>query len=307
MNNSAYLTQVEKKVKRLITDKRYREAHNLCISILDENPGHKVFEKLKKRIEETVAGENEKLINEKLKTVKALYKEEKYAEALKLLKELLRINPNNKHSKKEYERVQKAYVEKVEQQKKEFISRQTNRFNEILNKHPDLLLEELVSLEMNNPGSKLVRDLTDQFRAKLIRKKINEKGELLKSKKFDAIENFIKELGEIDKKNPLVLKLAEEIAKRRRQTASAQKSEFVYGGSKHLDTLMKLKKYDKAIQVAKEILAVNKSNKMAFRTMKKAKRKLYAQTRNLSIKDINDKRAELKKEYKANKEEFVKI
>lgn len=307
MSNSAYLIQAEKKIKGLIAERRYREAYRLCISTLEDNPKHKVFEKLKKRIEETVAEENEKIIRAKLKTVKSLYKEEKYAEALKILKELLRIDPNDKRLRKEYTKTQEAYLSKVEKQRKEFINRQTKRLNEILNNHPELLLEEMVSLEMNNPGSNLVKKLTDQFREKLIRKRINEKGDLLKSKKYDAIENFLNELRKIDERSPLILKLSKAIEDRKKETASSQKSEFIYGGSKHLDTLMKLKKYDKAIQVAKEILAVNKNDKMALRTMKRAKRKLYSQTRNLSIRNIYSKKAELKEEYKANKSDFIKL
>ncbi len=307
MSNSAYITQVEKKIKSLITDRRYREAYNLCVSNLEQYPKNRKLEKLKKEIEATVASENEKVTVKKLKLAKSLNKEEKHGEALQILNELLRINPNDKRVKKEYMKTQNVYVKRIKKQKEEFVKRQTARLDEILNTQPDLLLEELVSLEMNNPGNKTVQDLTHQFREKLIRKKINSKGDLLKSKKFDAIESFLNELRKIDNKSPLVLKLSEEIERRKREGARAQKSEFVYGGSKHLDTLMKLKKYDKAIQVAKEILAVNGEDKTALRTMRKAKRKLYSQSRNISVKDIFAKRTALKEEYEKNKNDFVKL
>lgn len=307
MPDSAYLKQIEQKIHSLLSEKRLKESYNLCKSVLEQNPGNRVFEKLKKRIEEAIVHENEKLIERKLKEVKKLWKEEKYADILTILKELLRIDPENRKLKKEYDKVQKAYLKKTEELKSQFKERQSERLNKILDDFPDRLPNELITLEMNNPGNKTVQDLAKQFREKLISKKLNEKKELLKSDKYDVIQNFLEDLKKIEKENPMIKKMEKEVDRRKRDTMLEEKGEFVYGGSKHLDTLMKLKKYDKALQVAKEILAVDPNNKAANKILKKAERKLYSQTKNMSVDKILSEKENLKKEYQDNKENFIKI
>ncbi len=307
MEKSAYLIQIEQKIESLISGKKYKEAHDLCLYILEKDPDNRVFIKLKTKVEEFADEENTKIIKERLKEVKKLKKEERYSEALTLLKTLEKISPNNKSLEEEHKETQESYIEKIKKQQKEFNKKQTERLEEILKNSPEKLLEELVRIEKQNPGNKTVQDLGKTFREELIKKKIKEKKELLNSTKFEIIGNFLTELRKIEKNSPAIMKLSKEIDGRKRENLEEEEKEFIYGGTKHLDTLMKLKKFDKAIQVAKEILSVNKKNKIAQQTLKKAEKKLFKQSKNLSIENIYQNLEKLKEEYKSDKNNFVKI
>lgn len=307
MSESAYTKQLEKKAIALTTEGKYQEAYNLCTKVLNEDPGLKSFQRLKKRIEQAAGEENEKLIKRKLKEQKALWKEKKYPEILISLKELLRIAPNDKKIKKQYAKAQKAYLRETEKKKAEFKKKTAEKLENILEYRPEDFLEEMVSMEMKNPGNETIIELGKIFRGKLIEKKIKEKEALLGSDKFEAIENFISELEKIDERHPAAKKLKKEVARRKHEKATNEREEFVYGGAKHLDTLMKLKKYDKAMQVAKEILAAKGEDKLAKKTLKKAKRKLFNQSKNLCSQDILERKDGLKKEYLGNKSKFIRL
>lgn len=307
MSDSAYLIQVEQKIQSLISNKKYREAYNLCVTTLNQYPKQKVFEKLKEKIEDEVEEANKIVVEKKMDEVKKLWKEEKYSEILTILKDLQRISPDNRKVEKKYRKAQDAYLEKIKQLQIDFERKQNERLDKILNETPELLGDELFSLETNNPSNPNVKNLVNKFKDKLIAKLINEKKELLKSNKFDAIGNFLDELRKIETNNPLIIKLGEEINQRKYESEITQQSEFIYGGSKHLDTLMKLEKFDKAIIVAKEILAIDPNNKEAEKILQNAERKLYKQSRNLSIDNIYSSMQELKDEYLKDKSKFIKL
>jgi tetratricopeptide (TPR) repeat protein len=307
MDRSAYLIQNEQKVKSLISEKRYEDAYNLCINILKEYPDDGVFIKLINHIRDLSEEETENLVHQKLEEIRQLKKEERYSEALTKLKNLKQISPVNRTLDKEHYKIQKLYLKQLNKKRKKFKKDQIKRFEKILEEKPQDLLSELVLVEKNNPGNQDVQELGTMFREKLINKKINEKKDLLESNKFDAITNFLIELGKINKKSPLIINLEKKIEKRKHQEIATQQNEFVYEGIKHLDTLMKLKKFDKAIQVSKEILSVHNKNKTVQRILKKAERKLFKQSKNLSIENIQKNLEKLKEDYKSNKENFIKI
>ena len=95
MDIAIYLAQEEQKINGLIGSKRYSEAYNACKQLLLRFPEEKDLLKIKKRIENEVAEENEKIIEEKLNSLKPLWKSNSYADILKTLKELLALSPNN--------------------------------------------------------------------------------------------------------------------------------------------------------------------------------------------------------------------
>ena len=288
-------------------EKKLKEAYELCAQILEKYPDQKVFQKLQEKIEEAVEDENEIIIEKKLEETEQLWKEEKYSEILQILKDLQGLSPNNKTLAKEYEKTQKAYLEKIQRLKDEFQKNQENRLEKILNEEPSSLLDELFTLEMDNKGNQQVKNLVTKFKNALIEKKIKEKEQLLNSNKISDIEHFLDDLRKIDKTNATIIKLGQKFQNTKVETISDQQNEFVYGGEKHLDTLMKLKKYDKAIQACKEILAVKKSDSETERILKKAERKLYSQTRNLSVDSIYKNLQSLKEDYKQNKSNYIKI
>jgi len=307
LNGSAYLIQLEQKVQSLLSERKFKQAYDLCAEILDKYPEQKVFTKLQEKIEEAVEDENQKIIDEKLEEVGKLRKEEKFSEILQILKELQRLSPNDKTINKEYERAQKEYLGKIQKLQKTFEENQEKRLAKILQETPALLLNELFSLEMNNQGNQQVKNLVVKFKNLFIDKKIKEKEELLNSNKFDAINHFLDELRKIDKNNAKIINITQKIELKKREGIEGQQSEFIYGGEKHLDTLIKLKKFDKAIQVCKEILAIKKPDPQTEKLIKKLERKLFSQTQNISVDSIINSLQKLQADYTQNKENYIKL
>ncbi len=307
MPNFAYFDQFEQKINVLLTEKKYRDAFNLCKEILLKYPEEKRFIKIKEKIEEAVSEENERIIKEKLEGLNPLWKEEKYSQILRTLKELLQVDPNSLKMKKLYQEAEILYRKQFEKFQEDFNKKQNRRLTDLLDNNPLILMEELYILERENPNNESVKKLVADFRDKLIAKKIREKEELLNSTKYDVIENFIQELIKIDKGNGRIQELEKQIKKRKFSTETDQTKEFVYSGEKHLDTLMKLKKYDKAIKVANEILTIDKNNIPVKRMLEKAKEKYSGQLRDLAAASILDHFQELKTRYSQDKSCFIKL
>jgi hypothetical protein len=307
MSESAYFSQAEKNINSRLANKKYDEAYNICLSYIRNYPNEKGFLKLKEKIEEAVRLENEKVIEAKFDEVKILWKENKYAEILNKLRPLLQIAPHNEKLKKQILKAQKIYQKETDKMREEFNKKQIKKFNELMEKDENQFIEDLFLLEKNNPGNKDVQTLTSFFRNKLIEKKISEKEDLIYSDKFDSINNFISQLKKIDEKNTKIEELEKLIKTRQHKSQISDKSEFIFKSTDYLDTLMKLKKYDKAIQVATEILDINKTNKKVEKILKKAKDKFFKQTKKETIKSICENIDTLKADFEKEKDKFVKL
>lgn len=305
--SDAYFQQAEQKVRRLLQEKKYKEAHVLCKNYLQEYPFEKIFLKLKDEIEEGVAENNQHFIMEKIDQLKPLIKEEKYPEVLEELKKLLQIDPNNKKAVKLYRQIQSDYQKQIQKIQEDFNRSQETRLEELLNKNPQALLQELFILENNNPGNPSVFALTAKFRDRLIAQKIKEKEDLIYSEKYDAINHFVEELNQIDKKNPRIAEIVKISQSRQHFSQLHEKEEFIYRGEKHIDTLMKLKKYDKAIKAANEILAVDKQNKRIGKLLEKARQKLFGQSREESIDAIEKSLPQLKSDFEKEPDKFTSL
>lgn len=307
MANAAFFEQLEQKINILLTSKKYQEAFDLCKDCLAKHPQEGRFLKLKEEIEQAVSDENEKIVMEKLDALRPLWKEKKYAEILRNLKDLLKIDPENSKLKDLYLEAETAYRKQFEKSQKEYNKQQNERLSELLKNNPEQLAEELFVLEKENPGNKNVRALTGEFRSKLILKKIKDKRALLDSEKYADIEHFLQELSRIDDTSTQVKELAQEIKNRKFQSSLIESKEFVYSGEKSLDTLMKLKKFDKVIRAANEILQVDKKNSYVRSILNTATAKYFTQLKNLAADAIIQNFPALKSEYLQDKSKFVKI
>jgi len=307
MSNAPFLEQLEQNLNGLIAEKKFKSAYEKCINILKENPEDKRFIKLKKRIEEEVEDSNKKIIKEKLEEIAPLWKDNKYVEILKELQELLKLSPKNTKLLDLYKKAQTAYIKEVKLLQDKFDKEQNKKLGKLLESDESKLLDELFYLEKNNPGNSHILELTKKFRTKLIENKIKEKSDLIYSDKYDSIQNFINQLRKIDKQSEIVDKLEHSTKKRELGTQFEEKTEFVYKGEQHLNNLMRLKKYDKAIKVAEELLSVDQNNKKVSKTLKKAEQKFFAQTKNETIESINKEKDKLKSEYEKDKKSFTKI
>lgn len=302
-----YLEQLEQKINRLIAEGDLEKAYVLCKDFLEKFPDLTTLVKLKAKIEDKIVIRNKKIIENKIDELNPLWKEEKYVEIIQALKEIAKLAPENKKIIKLLQKAQKAYQEKIENLKTEFNKAQRKRLDELLNTNEEELMDALFTLEKNNPGNQEVLALTNNYRDSLIANKIKTKKNLIYSDKYTDLENFLTQLKRIDNKNPRIPEIETFIKQRHHRTQIDEKQEFVYTGKQQLETLMKIKKYDKAIHVAEEILEADKEDKEVKKILKEAKRKFFKETKKLTTNEILKTQASQKEEYLKNKSQFIKI
>ncbi|MBI2634290.1 hypothetical protein HYW82_01295 [Candidatus Peregrinibacteria bacterium] len=302
-----FFQEAEQKIRRLIDEKQYRQAYGLCKEYLMEYPYDELFLNLKTEIEELVNENNENIINKKIVELEKDFKEEKYAGILEELKKLLEVNPRHKQLVKFFRKTQGAYEKQIGKNQQYFDENQRQRLEILLEQNPAGLIEELFILEKNNPGNQNVLNLTTEFRDKLIAEKIKEKEELIYSEKYEAIENFIKELETVDAKNQRIAEIGKMAKARQHYSQLHDKEEFLYQGEKHIDTLMKLKKFDKAIKAANELLAIDRFNTRILKLLEKARKKLFTQSSEETIDIIQKKQEQLNTDHKNNPDKYIEL
>ncbi len=307
MSDSPYFEQLEQNIQSLISEKKFKQAYEMCIKILDKIPGEARFLKIKTRIEEAVEEENGKIIEKTIEDIKPLWNEKKYAEILKKLEPLLQVSKNNGKLNNLILEAQGKYETQIQELKKEFEKNQRARLTKIFDEHPERMIDELYFLETNNSTDEVTKKLVTEFRDKLIEKKIKDKKDLIESDKFDVIYNYIEELKKIDDKNPRIKELDEKTRRRQNETQMENKGEFVYKGENYLSTLMKINKYAEAIKVAEEILQSDPNNGEVKGILEEAKSKFYDQSRDETIDMLTKNNSTDKIEYNKNKENFTSI
>lgn len=307
MANNPYLEQAKKNVIGLIKDKKFKTAYNFCKEILVRFPEAKEFVRLQEDIEKEVEKQNTVVVENAIKELEPLWSSKKYFEILKQLKSSFQLAPENRVLIKTYEKAQKLYKEQMEDQEKEFGKKEENKLEELFKKDPDKLVRELNLIDQRYPKNKKFQELTQSYRNKIIKKKIDEKSELFNSNKFEDISNFLGQLRSIDRNSSEVVRLEREMKDKFDQNKIDKKTEFLYQTGDQIVTLLKLEKYDKAMKAAQEILDVDPENKKIQKLLKKAEKAHFKQSREKSIDCITENFDALEKEYKKNKKNFVRI
>lgn len=305
--NSAFINQTRRNIELLISQKKFREAHNLCNDILSRYPEERDFEKMREFIEKKSEKANEELIEEKIKELDPLWDQEKYPEILSAIKYLFKYAPNNDKLKKLYIKAQGLYTKQVGELKKQFQKEKTEKLNRLFEEDPDHLMNELYILERTNPGNQDILKLSKSFREKLVHKKLANKDELLNSGKYDVIDNFILELKKIDESNVEIMKLEKIVKQKKLNNQKEQKKEFIYKGENYLSTLIGLKKFAEAIRVAQEVLSIDADDPEAKKLLAKAQEGYYKQTTDQSIDMIDRDLPKLKAQYENDKSKFIKL
>ncbi len=305
--SSPYIQQFEQKIRLLIAEKKYKDAINICNQLLKDFPQERELLELKADIEEIIQSEREGYIKEKLKEAEVLLDEDKFYETLKVLKPLLDANIQNDSVKKVYKKAQEGYKSEINEKQKQFQQEKEKKYMELLSTNPDGLLAELNVLESNNYNNKDILKFSYKFKELIIAKKIKTMSELIFSDKFDAIERFIGELKKIDSSNPKVKDLEKVIKQRKLGNQIENKKEFLYQGMDYIETLMKLKKFQKVIQVCSELLDVDTKNQLLLQIKEKASQKLKAENVSQIAKTIQSEYPKALLDFNNNKAGFVKL
>jgi hypothetical protein len=207
-----------------------------------------------------------------------------------------------------YRDIYSLYAKQIEVNQKDKLAELEMKSDNLINtEQEEGLLQELYKLEKNNIGNYKIQELVKKIKTKIIKRKIKEKSDLIYSDKYNAIANFIESLKRIDDHSDDVAKMEKEVRGRVEGKQQENKNEFIFNGKNYLQTLMHLKKFDKAVKVAQELLEVDENDKFVKSVLKKAESKMFSQTRDSSIVSIEESKEYLKREYSKEKDKFVKI
>lgn len=307
MATSAFLEQIEQKIYLLQNQGKLSEAYDLCKLYLSQYPEEKSLHSLKGEIEEAIEDANNHLVDKKLAELSPSWKEGNYPKIIKELKALLQYSPNHKELRKQYQTAQIKYKEEIEIRSAKYEKQQIAKFDKLLAENENSLVGELYLLSNDNPNNPEVKNLVQTYRNKVIEKKLAQKRELMESEKFDDIANYLSQLEKIDENSPIIKRERDNLQIRKHKKQNQEKQEFVYQGMSHLDTLMKLGKYDKAIKVAVEILETDQTNKIAKKILKSAEEKLFEQTREITIQKITEGKSEIQADTKLHQDQYISI
>ncbi|MBU1151511.1 hypothetical protein KJ632_01635 [Patescibacteria group bacterium] len=307
MPTSFFLRDSIKKVEELILSKQHREAYSLCNNLLRQYPEDEILNKLKLTIEKQAKLKNAQVVKSKLEKTKNLIKEGKTEEALKTIKAIKLLAPENKEVKVMENKLKLTYLKEKDKDIATFIQIEQKKLDKLLREDLEQLHQEVIKIENKNHGIPEIQQLTDKYKALIISEKIKRKSELLKSLKFRDIYNFIGQLKKIDEQSPLVKKLEEETKKRNKREFELNKKEYSFVGETHIDTMYKMGNYLKCIQAAKEILSIDPENSNAENYLKKAENALFSQEQDITIDQIVKNQENLKAQYKKDKNYFFNL
>lgn len=303
-----YLQQLKQNVKVLLSEKQFKNAEVLCAKVLKMHPEYKDDVRvLLDSIRRGAAEANNDFIEAKLDSFEPLWDKKDYVSLIKECRELLKVNPNDARIKEELLKAQSEYKKSIDAAEERFEKSEMAKLDELLKSKPDLLLEELFDLELKGKGNEAVLALTAKYRDLLIAKKLDEHKELLHEDKPEDLEHLLFELEKIDPKNARLKKLRSLVDLIKMEDFSNQKLEFLYAAKQNLETLMQIGKFDKALQVAEEILVSDPNDKFALKIEKRAKKRLFAQTRNVVVEKISENQKALDEDFARDPEAYIKL
>jgi tetratricopeptide (TPR) repeat protein len=308
MDNKAFFQQIKRNVQSLVVEGKLDEAYLKCKDILQKYPQEQSFQELKNLVAEKLGERNKKKIKEGIGEVKTMMKEGKIEEGLRRTKELLKIAPNDAKLAKLYLQLEVKYKEKFLKLERDFIEKAEKELNELLDKDEDTeFLKKIHNLENEYKKNRRIQRLVVLSKEKLIKKELNKKRALLSSNKFDQIESMITSLKNIFDQSPTLRTLEKETRQRKIGKHAEKLGDFEYSGLHNINTLMKLGKYEEAEKAASELMKANKGNKEIEKAYRKAKAEADKKVKNEAIDYIVKTLPELKAEYTAKKDQFIKL
>jgi len=306
--DQAFEIQLRRNIESLIAEGKFGEAFEECTKILNKIPNNQTFINLKRTIEAKMFEFNKEKVKEGIKEAKKIFKAKDTVGALKKIRELLTLAPNDSTLIRLHGKFQEKYKRETEKAEQDFVQQKEKEFKTLLDANSySILLQEIDLLESNYIGNKNIMSLASRTKDAIIKKEIENKKELLMSTKFEEIYDFLNDLKNIKKDSKVLIDIEASVKKRESGSAMRTIGDFVYSGTNDLETLMKLKKYNEAVSVSEELLQINPQDKKVRQIYNKAKKKSYALNKSEAIDVIKKSTQKLKEEYIANKAKFIRI
>lgn len=302
------LDEVYAKIKSLMTQKRWKDAHRACLEVLQWDPENIKVIRWKNKIEEAVNKINKDALRKDIENLKELWKEKKYNELMLNIKKLepyVNSYPPLKDfiikAKKEYRDILIA-GEEEDYQRGLKILKDFKEKGDYASAYK--VAEQLRKLDIRKDEvKKLVRELSEEW----VDYELNQNKKLLKSKNYEEIILFYQRLLKINDKSDKVRKLLEQAKKEYDLYKIDQKRDFFYKELEKLRTLYQLNKFDEALDIARALLDIDPRNKIVRELYLKAEKKAKGKVERQLSKQMKESIGSMKDEYKEDKTKYIKL
>ncbi|MDX9971000.1 MAG: hypothetical protein RBS56_03795 [Candidatus Gracilibacteria bacterium] len=295
------------KIKNLLAEKNFKDAYKNYEELAFRNPFDRKVINIKNLIIKTVEKENKEKIEKAILESKKLLMTNETEKALKILNSYIKVAPNHKKLNKLLTEAKKLYRLQIKQKQDEFDKVQGKKFSASMTKDVKGFLNDIIIFKRRFEDSILANNFLERAKAYYIHKKIETSQNLLNSGKYELIEQFISELKEISDSNPEVVSLEKKIKTEKYETQVQNLKESIYEAEKNIETLLKLKKFQKAYDAISELLKADEKNEKAKKFLPIARKGLFSVNRTKSIEIIRQNLPSLKNEYKLSPKKFRKI
>lgn len=299
-----YIAQAE----LLLNEGKLKDAYNLCTKVLEADPENEGALKMKEKISDAALNFNQKAIDEKLKAFQPLWKNGEYAQLIKNLTELYRYAPHYTPLEEQLAQAQDLYRKQLATQTKDVIQLYAQELETLFQeKKFDEMIKLMIGKNREALTNPQLKATHQTYRDKIIAYKIEEKKSLFETEKYEDIVNFLYQLQQIDRTNKQVEELLRKYRKSLLVSQVSNKQEFTLRAGENMTTLYQLGKYEKAAQVAEEILHFDPLDKAARAMVKKANAKYAKQLQEETENQIASNYPSLQAEHAANRSAFISL
>ncbi len=295
-------------IYQLIQEEKWAEAHRACLEILNCDPENIKVIRLKNKIEKEVHLINRNAVKEDLKTLEPLWKEEKYEELLLHLKKLTPYVNDYPDLTSVIKKAENLYAAQLSKQQQSVWQEEVKHIEQLIaEKQFPQALENTEKIRKYLLDPELYHNLIVKIKKAWIDDELSKNNALLSSNKYEDIEFFYQSLLQIDPTSKKLHDLFAAAKKHAQQLNIEEKRDFIYKGLEEIRTLLQLKKYEKVVRGAEEILAIDPLNAEAQKFSKNAKKKIEKERDEALIKQMESAQKETLKAYQKDKEGFIKI
>lgn len=307
-DSTTILKEAIQRIKNLIQSEKWREAHRACLEILRYDPENLQIIRLKNKIEKAVQRVNKRAIKEDIQKLQPLWKEKNFDKLLAHLKELRPYRSQHKTLDKFITKVDKAYAKAYAEDQKEYFDAEMEGIQKLLSekKYQEAILAAQ-KLRITRYHEKDVKKLILKIKNEWIAHEIGSNKKLLESDKYEDALLKAQQIKKIDPESEKIKNLIKSTKSKYQRHKVVEQRDFIYKGLEKTRTLMQLKKFDKALQAASEILEVDPENKKAQYMFGVAKRKALKSDNKALRKQMKKAKKQMKEEYKKDKSKFIKI
>ena len=292
----------------LLSEGKLKDAYNLCTKVLEADPENEGALAMKEKISNAALNFNQQAIDEKLKSFKPLWEAGEYSQLIKNLSELYRFAPHYGPLEEQLAQAQDLYRKQFAAQTKDVLATYMQELENLLQeKKYDEMIKLMLEKNRDALTNPQLNAIHQSYRDKIISIKIAEKKPLFETEKNEDIVNFLYQMQQIDRTNKQVEELLNKYKKNLLVSQVSNKQEFTLKATENMKTLYQLGKYEKAAQVAEEILHFDPLDKTAKDMAVQAKAKYAKQLQEETENQIATSYQEMKGEQALNKNAFTSL